>query len=31
MVREIKGQVFDTEKDKLIYETSKNNNLRADY
>ena len=31
MRREIKGQVFDTEKDKLIYETWKNGSLSANY
>lgn len=31
MRREFKGQVFDTEKDNLIYETWKSNELRADY
>ena len=31
MRREIKGQVFDTEKDNLIYETWKNSNLSANY
>ena len=31
MRREIKGQVFDTEKDKLIYETWKSNKLSVNY
>ena len=31
MRREIRGQVFDTERDKLIYETWKNGSLSANY